>query len=85
MPHEAVCRRMDLVLVLDTSGSICDPYFQTSGPQSCDAISREFAFARDVINTLARQDSAEDISRLNVQRCTAMAWIFIPAYCFAVP
>ena len=31
----------------------------------------------------ARQDSAEDFSRLNVQRCTAMGWILIPAYCSA--
>ena len=33
----------------------------------------------------ARHDSAEDFSRLNALLCTAMAWIFIPAYCFAVP
>ena len=23
--------------------------------------------------------------RLKARRCTAMAWIFIPAYCFAIP
>ncbi len=33
----------------------------------------------------ARRDSAEDFSRLNALLCTAMGWIFIPAYCFAVP
>ena len=33
----------------------------------------------------ARQDSAEDFSRLNALLFTAMGWIFIPAYCFAVP
>ena len=37
------------------------------------------------LETLARQDSAEHFSRLKVQRCTAMGWIFIPAYCFAIP
>ena len=31
----------------------------------------------------ARHDSAEDFSRLNALLCTAMGWIFIPAYCFA--
>ena len=34
---------------------------------------------------LARQDSAEDFCRLNARRCTAMDWIFILAYCFAIP
>ena len=33
----------------------------------------------------ARQDSAEDFSRLDALLFTAMAWIFIPAYCFALP
>ena len=33
----------------------------------------------------ARRDSAEDFSRLNALLFTAMAWIFIPAYCFAIP
>ena len=32
---------------------------------------------------IARHDSAEDFSRLNALLCTAMGWIFIPAYCFA--
>ena len=31
----------------------------------------------------ARQDSAEDFSRLNALRCTAMDWVLILAYCFA--
>ena len=31
----------------------------------------------------ARQDSAEDFSRLNALLCTAMDRILIPAYCFA--
>ena len=31
----------------------------------------------------ARRDSAEHFSRLNAPLFTAMAWIFIPAYCFA--
>ena len=35
--------------------------------------------------TVARHDSAEDFCRLKARRCTAMAWIFIPAYCFALP
>ena len=34
---------------------------------------------------LARRDSAEDFSRLNALLCTATDWIFIPAYCFAIP
>ena len=33
----------------------------------------------------ARRDSAEDFCRLKAPRCTAVAWIFIPAYCFAIP
>ena len=33
----------------------------------------------------ARRDSAEDFSRLNVQRHTALGLILIPAYCFALP
>ena len=33
----------------------------------------------------ARHDSAEDLSRLKAPRCTAMDWILIPAYCFAIP
>ena len=33
----------------------------------------------------ARQDSAEHFSRLGALLFTAMAWIFIPAYCFAIP
>ena len=33
----------------------------------------------------ARQDSAEHFSRLDAQLFTAMAWIFIPTYCFAIP
>ena len=33
----------------------------------------------------ARQDSAEDFSRLNALLCTATDWIFIPAYCSALP
>ena len=37
------------------------------------------------IMTGARQGSAEHFSRLNARCCTAMAWIFIPVYCFAVP
>jgi len=32
----------------------------------------------------ARQDSAEDFSRLDALLFTAMAWIFIPAYRFAI-
>ena len=37
------------------------------------------------IGRMARQDSAEDFSRLNALLCTATDWIFIPAYCFAIP
>ena len=33
----------------------------------------------------ARRDSAEHFSRLDALHFTAMAWIFIPAYCFAIP
>ena len=33
---------------------------------------------------LARQDSAEDFSRLDALLFTSVAWIFIPAYCFAI-
>ena len=38
-----------------------------------------------ITKTIARQDSAEDFSRLNALLCTATDWIFIPAYCFAIP
>ena len=44
-------------------------------------------FARALVYALllhARHDSAEDFSRLKAARCTAMAWVFIPAYCFAI-
>ena len=34
---------------------------------------------------LACQDSAEDFPRLDALLFTAMAWILIPAYCFAIP
>ena len=33
----------------------------------------------------ARQYSAEDVCRLDALLFTAVAWIFIPAHCFAVP
>ena len=33
----------------------------------------------------ARRDSAEHFSRLDALLFTATVWIFIPAYCFAVP
>ena len=39
----------------------------------------------DFIKRQARQDSAEDFSRLDALLFTAMAWIFIPAHCFAIP
>ena len=34
---------------------------------------------------VARRDSAEHFSRLGALLFTAVAWIFIPAYCFARP
>ena len=33
----------------------------------------------------ARQDSAEDFFRLGALLFTAMGWILIPVYCFALP
>ena len=33
----------------------------------------------------AGHDSAEDFCRLKAPCCTAMDWIFILAYCFAIP
>ena len=33
----------------------------------------------------ARHDFTDDFCRLKAQRCTAMDWIFILAYCFAIP
>ena len=42
-------------------------------------------FLRLAWHCSARRDSAEDFSRLKARRCTAMAWILIPAYCFAIP
>ena len=33
----------------------------------------------------ARRDSAERFSRLDALLYPAIAWIFIPAYCFAIP
>ena len=41
-----------------------------------------YPFFRDWV---ARQDSAEHFCRLEAPCCTAMGWLFIPAYCFAVP
>ena len=35
--------------------------------------------------SIARRDSAEDLSRLDALLFTASDWIFIPAHCFAVP
>ena len=43
------------------------------------------AFREDAHPDKARRDSAEDFCRLKARRCKAMAWIFIPAYCFAIP
>ena len=39
----------------------------------------------NTVNLTARHDSAEDFSRLGALLFTAMGWIFIPAYCFAIP
>ena len=40
--------------------------------------------AQTIMNQMkARHDSAEHFSRLNALLCTDIAWIFIPAYCFA--
>ena len=39
----------------------------------------------NILMCMARHDSAEDFSRLDALLFTAMAWIFIPAYCFAIP
>ena len=44
---------------------------------------REFAGALGRGLAFARRDSAEDFSRLDALLFTAMAWSFIPAYCFA--
>ena len=41
--------------------------------------------SRLYVSLQARHDSAEDFSRLKAPCCTAMDWIFIPAYCFAIP
>ena len=38
---------------------------------------------RYAVSFTARQDSAEDFSRPNVPRCTAVGWILIPTYCSA--
>ena len=37
------------------------------------------------LETTARHDSAEDFCRLKAPCCIAMGWIFIPAYCVAIP
>ena len=37
------------------------------------------------LERFARRDSAEDFCRLDALLCTATAWIFIPARCFAIP
>ena len=39
----------------------------------------------DATTPYARRDSAEDFSRLGALLFTAMAWIFIPTHCFAIP
>jgi len=45
----------------------------------------ESAAGRLTLVAHARHDSAEDFSRLNALLFTAMGWIFIPVYYFAVP
>ena len=47
------------------------------GSSERDEIAWEYKFAR--------HESAEDFCRLKARRCTAMDWIFIPAYSFAIP
>ena len=45
-----------------------------------DPKQEEILFARNK----ARHDSAEDFTRLKAPCCTAMDWMLIPAYCFAI-
>ena len=46
--------------------------------------SKQSRYVIDCSRYIASQDS-EDTCRLKVQRCTAMDWILIPAYCSAIP
>ena len=48
-----------------------------------DKLESAFQKAKAARDAEARHDSAEDFSRLNALLCTAMGWVFIPAYCFA--
>ena len=59
---------------VDTCGSYnADPSSECKDPSGAP---------KTVCDQSARQDSAEDFSRLNALLFTAVAWIFIPAYCF---
>ena len=49
------------------------------------ALAEALEMTRDGCPISARQVSAEDFFRLDALLFTAMAWIFIPAYCFAIP
>ena len=46
-------------------------------------VGRRLMVNRCLYTNPARQDSAEDFSRLNVPRCAAMGWILIPVHCSA--
>ena len=50
-----------------------------------ERITSQVAFHFEDAAYQARRDSAEHISRLKARRWTAMDWVFIPAYCFAIP
>ena len=60
---------------------------QSDGERGCYAQGQFIDFVAGKfyrLDLLARQDSAEDFCRLKSRRCTAMDWIFIVAYCFAI-
>ena len=67
-------------LPCDSDGA---PSFAKPAPEDTDGIVEIWPLI--VEKAYARHDSAEDFSRLDALLFTAMAWIFIPAYCFALP
>ena len=72
--------------------SLMLPHKQESLGQAMVAFAKPFSVGVWILclcavlwTSVARRDSAEDFSRLNALLFTAVAWIFIPVYCFAIP
>ena len=84
-------RECNAVLFAAGAHEACRPMFtqflqngKNQLPPDCPARSRGIGLL-PVDWEYARHDSAEDFCRLKALHCTAMDWIFIPAYRFAIP